>query len=195
MDTPVILDKAREVGAIRVGNKEGLSGLAATQRDREEQVIIIDPAVASAIEVRKVFDHFNAACLKYPQIKICIYALDLAAKGEGVIALDRCERVTELQAPLFGTLWHAERCAVLDAGKRKLRPGIDRLNVVEESAETKVKTIHVARIQYARVVREERMGVVGARLSLRSGTDGSIQSARRYVVFALQRIPKEQVIL
>src|SRR6267142_5008628 len=148
MDTPVILDKAREVGAIRVGNKEGLSGLATAQRDREEQVIIIDPAVAIAIEVRKILDHFNAACLKYPQIKIRIYALDLAAKGEGVVALDRCERVAELQAPLFGTLRDAERCAVLDAGESKLRPGIDRLNIVEESAETKIESVNVVGIQH-----------------------------------------------
>jgi len=40
-----------------------------------------------------------------------------------------------------------ERCAVLNAGKRKLRPRSDRLDVVKEGAETKVKTIHVAGIK------------------------------------------------
>ena len=39
------------------------------------------------------------------------------------------------------------------------------------------------------------MRVIDAGLTLRSGTDGSIQRAGRNVVFALQRIAKEQVIL
>ena len=107
-------------------------------------------------------------CLENSQIKIRVDALNLAAKVQGVIAADHRDSVGKLQAALFGALRHAERRAVLNAGKGKLRSGSDGLDVVEEGAETEVETVHVARIQYARVVREERMCVVSARLPLRS---------------------------
>ena len=84
----------------------------------KEQIVVIDFAVAVAIEVRKVFDHFNASRLEYSQIKISIDALNLDAKIYGVIAANHRERVAEQQAPLFRSLRHAEGCAVLNAGKR-----------------------------------------------------------------------------
>ncbi len=122
MNPPVVLDEARKVSTIRVWNKEWLSGLAAAQRDREEQIVIIDLAVAVAIEVWKVFDHFNASCLEHSQIKIRIDALNLAAQVQSMIASDDRDCVAKLEAALLGTLGHAERGAVLNAGKGKLRP-------------------------------------------------------------------------
>src|SRR5436190_8121952 len=194
MNTPVVLNKACQVSAVRIGNQKRFGRLAASQCDREEQIVVIDPAIAVTVEVRKILDHFDATRLEYSQIKIGVNALNFSANAQGVVALDRCERVAELEATLFGTLRYAERRAVLNAGKGKLRPGIDGLNVVIEGAETKVETVNVAGIQDARVVRQKRMRVVDACLTLRSRADRSIQCARRYVVFALQGIAKEQVI-
>ena len=116
-NTPVVLDKARQVSAIGVGNQQWLGGLAAAYRDREQQIVVVDPAIAVAIEIRKVFDHLNATLLKHPQIKISIDALNLAAEIQRVIAPNHRERVAELQASLFSPLRHAERCAVLNAGE------------------------------------------------------------------------------
>src|SRR6267378_2574937 len=146
MNPPVVLDEARKVSTIRVWNKEWLSGLAAAQRDREEQIVIIDLAVAVAIEVWKVFDHFNASRLEHAQIKIRIDALNLAAQVQSMIAADDRDCVAKLETALFSPLRHAKRGAVLDAGKGKLRPGSYGLDVVKESAETEVKTIHCTRI-------------------------------------------------
>ena len=112
--------------------------------------------------------------------------MDLAAKVQGMIASDHRERIAKLEASLFGALRHAERSAILDAGKGKLWSGSDGLNVVKESTETKIETIHYARIQNASVVCEERMSVVSASLTLSSGTDRAIQSAWRHIIFPLQ---------
>ena len=79
-------------------------------------------------------------------------------------------------------------------GKVSCGRGSDGLDVVKESAEAKVETVDIARIQHARVVREKRMRIVDACLAKRSRTDGAIQRAGSYVVFALQRIAKEKVI-
>jgi len=112
-----------------------------------------------------------------------------------VVASNHRDGVGELQTALLCSLRHTERRTVLNAGEGKLRAGCDRLDVVEEGAETKIKTINGTRVQNAGVVPEQGMGVVDAALALRSGTDGTIQSAGCYVIFALQRIAKEYVIL
>ena len=65
MDAPVVLNETRQVGAISIWNKQWLSRFAAPQRDRKEEIVVIDLAVAIAIEVRKILDHFNAARLEY----------------------------------------------------------------------------------------------------------------------------------
>ena len=65
MDPPVVLNETRQVGAISIWNKQWLSRFAAPQRDRKEEIVVIDLAVAIAIEVRKILDNFNAARLEY----------------------------------------------------------------------------------------------------------------------------------
>ncbi len=71
-----------------------------------------------------------------------------------------------LQAALLGALRNAERRAVLNAGKRKLRPGSDRLNIIKEGAETEIETVYIAGTQHARVVCEKEVRVVDAGLTL-----------------------------
>ena len=102
-----------------------------------------------------------------------------------MIAADHRKRVAELETSLFGTLGHAERSAVLNAGKGKLRSGSNRLNVVKERAVTKVEAIDIARIEDSRVVGEERMRIVDARLAkaklepmARSSVLGATSSSR-----------------
>src|SRR5687767_13384056 len=109
MNTPVVLDKARQVGAVSVGNQQRFSRLTAAYGDREEQIVIINFPVAIAIKVRKILDQFDAPCLEDPQIKVSVDALDLTAKAQGVIATDHRERITELESALFGTLRDPKR--------------------------------------------------------------------------------------
>ncbi len=145
-NTPIVLHEARKVCAIGVGNQQWLSGLTAAYGYRKQQIVIINLAIAVAIEVRKVFDHLNAPLLKDPQIKISVDALYLTSKVQRVSASDHRERIAELQSSLFGALRYTERGAVLNAGKRQLRSGGNGLDVVKERAETKIETIHIAGI-------------------------------------------------
>src|SRR5689334_6474860 len=117
MNAPVVLNEARKVSVVGVGNQQRLSRLAAADSDGEEQVVIVNPAVAVTVEIREILDHFNSPLLEDAQVKVRVNALYLAAEVKSVIASDHCQRIAELQAALLGALRDAKRRAVLDAGE------------------------------------------------------------------------------
>src|SRR4030095_4185282 len=108
MASPIVLHKPRNVVAVGVGNQQRLSGLGTAQTNCEEQVVVINSTIKVAIEVRKVFDHFDPAGLEDPQIKISIDSLNLSTKVQRVISANHGKRVAELQPPLFCPLWYAK---------------------------------------------------------------------------------------
>ena len=195
MHAPIVLHETGEVVVVRVGQHQRAIGKTAAQRYGEQQIVIVNMPVAVAIEVREVFDQFDAALLKHFQIEIGCDALKLAAGVERVVAANQRVRVGELKPPLLRSLRHAERRAVLQTGKRKLWAGRHRQRVVEKSAEAEVETVDVARRDDARVVAEQRVRLVQARLPLRRGTDCAHQRAGGDAFLALKRVAKVEAIV
>ena len=153
--TPVVMEKRCEVSIVCIRQYERPLGKAAAKRHCKKQIVVVNAAVAVAIEIRKVFDQLDAALLKHLQIEIRLDTLNLAADREGVIATDHGEGVAKLVPPLFRLLWHAERRAVLNARKRKLWSRRNGQRVVKEGAKTEVETVYVVRREKARVICEQ----------------------------------------
>ena len=61
---PVVLKERGDVRVVRVGDTQGACGDAASERDGEEQIVVVNVTVAVAVEVREVFDEFDAALLE-----------------------------------------------------------------------------------------------------------------------------------
>src|SRR5687768_9869913 len=112
-----------------------------------------------------------------------------------MVAANKGERVTKLEAALFGLLRHSKRSAVLQAGERKLRSGRHRHRIVDETAEPEMETVEVDGRDDTRVVAEERVRLVATRLSLRRGADRAHQRARVDAVFALKGVTETQRVL
>src|SRR5438270_290949 len=85
-------------GFASVGDDERTGGHAAAERDGEEEVVIVNAPVAVAVEVREVFDEFDAALLEDAEVEVGEHALDFAAEGQRVVARDVREVVGELEA-------------------------------------------------------------------------------------------------
>ena len=96
MHAPVVLCEEREVRVVGIRDQQRLRGMTAAQRHGKQQIVVVDSAIAVAIEIRKVFDQFDSTLLKYSQIKIRIDSLKLAAESERVIAAQHreCDRQT-----------------------------------------------------------------------------------------------------
>src|SRR6185369_16773849 len=113
-------------------------------RHRKQQIVIVNATVVIAIEIGKVFDHFDAPLLKHFQVQIRLDALHFTAKIERVITANQREGVAELKPPLLRLLRHAKRRAVLQTRKRELRSGRDRHRVVNERAEAETEVVQIA---------------------------------------------------
>ena len=121
-DAPVVLDVEGEVVVVGVRDDQRLIRLAAAQGHREQQIVVVDAAVAVVVEVREVLHHLEPAVLEDAEIEERVDALPLAAGPHRVRPADQRHAVGELEALLRGALRDAERRAVLDARERQLRP-------------------------------------------------------------------------
>ena len=115
------------------------------EREGKQQIIVIDAAIKVAIEIGKVFDHFNAALLKDFQIEIRLHALNLTTGGESMVAANHRQRIAELETALLRLLRHTKRSAVLDARESELRTRRHRQCVVDKVTEAEVEIIDVVR--------------------------------------------------
>ena len=71
---------------VGVRHDQSLVGLAAAQRDRKQQIVVVDAAVAGVVERREVLHQLDAALLEHAQPEFGVDALDLAAELECVCA-------------------------------------------------------------------------------------------------------------
>ena len=55
--------------------------MAAAERDREQQVVVVHLAVAVGVELREVLDQLDAAGAEDAQAEAGVHALDLAARA------------------------------------------------------------------------------------------------------------------
>src|SRR6185503_19845028 len=65
---PVVLNEAGDVRGVGVGQLERLRRLPTAQRDRKQEVVIVDAPVTGVIEGRKVFNKFDASLLEHTQV-------------------------------------------------------------------------------------------------------------------------------
>ena len=68
-DAPVVLDEQRDVVVVGVRQDQRLVGLAAAQRHREQQVVVVHLAVAVVIEGREVLDQLDAAVAEDAEVE------------------------------------------------------------------------------------------------------------------------------
>src|SRR3954465_3756151 len=109
--------------------------MTAAQRDRKQEIVVVDPAVTVVIERWKVLDQLEPALLEDAEIEQRVDALDLTADPERVRATHERRGVSDLQARLLRRLRHAEGCTRLDAREGVLRQRRGRLGVVEIRAD------------------------------------------------------------
>ncbi len=171
VDPPVVLDEAGEVGAGAVVEEQVLVGLAAADRDREQEVVVVDAPVAVQVELREVLHELDAPVAEDPEVEGPLRARDLGPDPEGVGPPHQGKRVAELEPLLRGGLRHPEAGAVLDARKRELPArshGHDVVGVVAVAAAEGVD--HRGR-EGAGPGDEAHVVLVGARLTLARGAD------------------------
>src|SRR5262245_58766867 len=185
MHSPVILHKARDVGVACIRNQQRFGWLCAAYRDGENQIVIVDSAIAGTIEVWKVFDHFDTALLENSKIEVASNPLNFTAEFPCMIAVNQNKRIAELKSALLGSLGHAKRSPILNAGKRELWPYGHGSDLVVKVAETETEGIKCSAVENVVEAREERMCVVPAFLSFRCGTDRTNQRAGSDVIFSL----------
>ena len=140
-DCPVVLNEAGDVRVVGVGLDQRLIGLAAAERDGEQQVVVVDDAVAVVIERGEVLDELDAALLEDAEPELRVDALHLAAEPEAVGAADERGAVRDLQARLARLLRHAKRRAILHARERQLRRRRHRQRLVEERADAAAQRV------------------------------------------------------
>ena len=120
MHSPVVLDEAGQVDVVGIRNHQILIGLAAAQRHREQQIVVVDPAVAVVIERGKVLDQLDAAVAEHSEVELCVHPLQLPAELPLMRSPHQRERIGELPSLLRRPLRHAEGRPRLDARKRQL---------------------------------------------------------------------------
>ncbi len=144
---PVVLDEEGRMRVVGIRDVQVLVGLAAPQRHGKQQVVVVHLAVAVVIEPREVLNQLHAAFTEHAESEAGIHELQLAAGADRVRTQLVAEGVGQLQALLHGRLRHAERRAVLDAGKRVLRARRQRDDRVVEVAVAQAEAVDAARGQ------------------------------------------------
>ena len=175
---------------VGVGNHEVLIGLAAAQRHREQQIVVVHPAVAVAVEGRKVLDELDPPVSKDAEIELGADALNLTADLELMGAA----------LPATAPRTSCQRVCVVPCGTRKDEPPSRLGNVsctpgctgamrVVEIAEADAEASLSARGDSTpRPRSENRVQAVSGLLALRRRANRSIERAGRDVVFALAGI-------
>jgi hypothetical protein len=127
--------RSREMVVVRIVDHEALVGLAAPQRDGEQQVAVVDDAVAVVIEGRR--SPGRARCARRGTRRGRSARARAATRPRIAAGAPRTSDSVfdNWNRRLVGALRHAERRAVLQARKGQLRPGDDRLDAVVETAE------------------------------------------------------------
>ena len=142
---PVVLQKPGDVCVVGVRKVQRLIRLSAAQRDGEQQIVVVNAAVARMVERREVLDQLDPALLKHAKPKLTIHPVELAAEPHVVRATDEGRAVGDLPPRLRRPLGHSKRGAVLQARKGELRGGGERGGLVEKRADTHVERIDEAR--------------------------------------------------
>jgi hypothetical protein len=187
-DAPVVLHEERKVRVVAIGQLEVAVGEGAAQRHGEQQVLVVDAAVAVVVEAREVLDELDASLAEHAQVEGALHALDLAAEAEVVGAEDGGEGVRELPAVLVRGLGHAEGGPVLEARERELAARVGGIDLVTVTVPAARQRVHPARAQHARPGGHHRVVVVRALLALGLGADGAVERAGSRVVSALRRV-------
>src|SRR5688572_18531481 len=99
---PVVLDKRGKVCVVGIGKEQRAIRNTTAQRDRKQQIVIVNATVEVAIEIRKVFDQFNAALLKYFEIEIRLHSLNLCADVHAMVSAHEGVCVAKLKTALLG---------------------------------------------------------------------------------------------
>ena len=175
MHPPVVLDEAGQVDVVGVRNHQIAIRQATAQRDREQQVVVVHPAVAVAIERGKVLDQLDAAVAEHAEVELRVHALQLAADLPLMPPAHERQRVGELPTLLGRALRHPEGGPRLDAGKGQLDTRGDRSDGVVEIAVAHAQRIDGPRRQHARPGAEHRMEAITRLLALRCRADGAIE--------------------
>src|SRR5262249_2723535 len=152
--------------------------LAASQRDSEEQVVVVDHAITVVIERCKVLDVLDAALLKDPESELGVDALKLAAEPDAVSTANERGAVGDLEARLERFLWHSKRVAVHDAGERLLWRGCHRQRLVEECADAAAQRVDEVAARGGRPGPEDSVVAIHAVLSLGRRADGALDGTR-----------------
>ena len=178
IDAPVVLGVAGEVHVVGVGNHQILIRLAAPKRDGKQQVVVVDLAVAVAVERREVLDEFDSPVAEDAQIELRAHALHLTAELPLMGAALQRQRVGELPARLRRALRHTERRSAQQARERQLNARRDRRDGVVEVAEADAEVVD-ARATTARCVHDPstRVQSISRLLPLRRRTDRPVERA------------------
>ena len=97
-EAPVVLHEHRHVVVVRAVDDKRLIGLSAAQRDREQQIAIVDAAVAVVVESGEVLDEFDAPLAEHAEVETAMDLLPLAAAADRV-----CGRVPSSPYPRAGS--------------------------------------------------------------------------------------------
>ncbi len=144
--------------------------MTAAERDREQQIVVVDAAVAIVIERREILDQLDAALLEHAKVEQRVDAFDRAADSKRVRPTDERRVLGNLQAGLIRLLRHPERRTVLNARKRVLRERRHRLRVVVVRADAHLQVVD-SRRSAARPRTEHAVVTVLCGLPLRLGPD------------------------
>ena len=192
---PVVLDEEGRVRAVGIGDHEVLIGLAAAERHRKQQVVVVHLAVAVGVEGREVLDQLHAPGPEHAQPDARIHPLHLAAGAKRVRAKRVAEGVGELPAALHRVLRHPERRAVFHARERVLRAGRQRDGGVVEVAQADAEAVHALRREHARPRPQQRVVLVGRLLTLRRRGDRPVAAAAGDVLGVLPRVAEQHMVV
>ena len=196
MDAPVVLRVAGDVHVVGVGNHQILVGLAAPQRHREQQVVVVDRAVAVAIERREVLDELDAPVAEDAEIELRADALHLAAelplmraalqrqrrrRTASAFCVVPCGTRNEEPASRLGNVSWTPGATGVMALSKLLKLTLNSLTARGESTR-----VHDASTACRRLLRL---------LPLRRGANRAIERARRDVVLALARVADRHVVV
>ena len=118
---PVVLHEPGQIVVVRIRNHQCLVRFAAAQRHREQQIAIVGAAVAVVIESGEVFDELDAPLPEHVEVEARVHPLPLTSGTKRVGTGHQRHGIRQLESLLLGTLGHAERGSILQAGERELR--------------------------------------------------------------------------
>ena len=127
---------------VRIGKDKRAIGNAAAQRDGKKQIVVVDLAVAVAIEGGKILDQLDACPTGRHRGRSRHRCAETRLRIASVCApRTRAKCISELQAVLARLLRDAERGSVLQARKCELRPRRDRIGPVDEVVDAETEAV------------------------------------------------------